>query len=30
LTVTENGIIISTKNLLDTKIDQMIPFTNQF
>lgn len=30
LTVTGDGILISTKNLLETKIDRMVPFTNQF
>lgn len=30
LTVVGDGIIISTKNPMDSKIDQMVPFTNQF
>lgn len=25
-----DGIIISTKNPMDTKVDKMVPFTNQF
>ncbi len=30
LTVTGDGIMISTKNPIETKIEQMVPFTNQF
>ena len=30
ITITSDGVLISTKNLLETKIDKMIPFTNYF
>mgnify|MGYP006372071135 CR=1 FL=1 len=30
MTVVGDGIIISTKNPMDTKVDKMVPFTNQF
>lgn len=30
LTVTSDGILKSTRNLMETKIQKMIPFTNQF